>query len=89
MRLFERTELAPLPGQQQSFYGKAKVIQLHDHQRLESYDTPIMDMYQDGSVMRLWGGWSNTTGRHIKAFCGMTKKEFCSLPIRERVAMEI
>ena len=85
MRLFEMRELSPLPGQQKSFYGKAKVRQLHDCQRLESYDTPVLEVYQDGTVCRLWCGWSNTTGRHIKAFCGMSKKEFCSLPLREKV----
>lgn len=85
MYLFQSTELIPLPEQQKSFYGKARIVQMRNRQRLESYNTPIMEKYPDGSVMRLWGGWSATTGKHIKAFCGMNKKEFCSLPVRKRV----
>jgi len=27
----------------------------------------------------LWGGWSNTTGKHIKAFCGLNKAGFMGL----------
>lgn len=32
-----------------------------------------------GSLVRLWGGWSNTTGKHIKAFCGLNKAGFMGL----------
>lgn len=35
----------------------------------------------NGKVIRLWRGWTATTGRHIKAFCGLNKKEFLNLPL--------
>lgn len=28
-----------------------------------------------------WTEWTATTGRHIRAFCGLNKKEFMKLPI--------
>lgn len=34
----------------------------------------------DGNIIRLWNGWSATTGRHISAFCGLNKKEYLELP---------
>lgn len=35
----------------------------------------------NGNVIRLWNGWSATTGRHIASFCGLNKKEFLNLPL--------
>lgn len=70
------------PSQQKSFYGKAKVIVQDDgSETLYSYDTPIIRRNADGTYTRLWDSYSQTTGRHIKAFCGMTKKEFEELPL--------
>lgn len=48
---------------------------------LFSYDTEIMRKNPDGTLVKLWDGWSATTGRHIKAFCGLSKKEYDELPI--------
>ncbi len=73
-------ELIPVDGRK-SFYGKAVVIVADDNtETLYSYGTPIATKTPGGDIVRLWGGWSQTTGRHIKAFCGMNKAEFMNLP---------
>lgn len=74
-------ELTPLPGQQRSFYGKAKVAIYEDGTRkLCSYNLGVLRQDPDGTYHRLWGGWSATTGRHIKAFSGLSKAEYMALP---------
>lgn len=77
MKLYE---LTPTDGRK-SFYGKATVI-IEDNgtETLISYQTPVAQKDNAGNIRRLWGGWSATTGRHIKAFCGMNKAEFMKLP---------
>lgn len=64
-----------------SFYGKARVeIDTEEKSRtLYSYDTKILTIYEDGRIVKHWDGWSQTTGRHIKAFCEMDKKQFENL----------
>lgn len=75
-------EYYPKPLHQKSFYGKAKVVVQDDgSETLYSYDTPIVRRNANGTYTRLWDSYSQTTGRHIKAFCGMTKKEFEELPL--------
>ena len=72
-------ELAPMDGMK-SFYGKAKVfIDNNGTETLYSYDTPIISRSASGELKRLWHGWSATTGRHIKAFCGLNKAAFLAL----------
>lgn len=74
-------ELRPVAEGQKSFYGKALVeINLDGSETLYSYNTPIIKKYQDGTLKRLYSGWSQTTGRHIKAFCGLNKAQFFALP---------
>jgi hypothetical protein len=73
-------ELTPT-NSQKSFYGKAIVI-IDDEgtETLISYDTPIIERTADGKLNRLWfGDWTATTGRHIKSFCGLNKKQFMEL----------
>ena len=66
-------ELTPTDGRK-SFYRKAFVKVLDDGTEiLQSYDTDVMKRNPDGSLVRLWWGWSATTGRHIFAFCGLRK----------------
>ena len=66
---------------QKSFYGKALVELTADgRQILYSYNTPIIEKTADGNLKRLYLGWTATTGKHIKAFCGLDKKGFLSLP---------
>ena len=64
-----------------SFYGKALIKELANGDKvLQSYDTDVCVRKQDGTIIRLWHGWSATTGRHIASFCGMNKKEWMALP---------
>ena len=72
-------ELIPTDGRK-SFYGKAKVIvESNGTETLYSYDTPIIKRTKQGKLTRLYSGWSQTTGRHIAAFCGLNKAEFMNL----------
>lgn len=78
---FEIYELCPTDGRR-SFYGKAKVFRHTDGAAtLRSYDTNVMRRDADGSLHRLWSGWSATTGRHVKAFCGLDKKAWDKMPV--------
>lgn len=74
-------DLQPVDGRK-SFYGKA-VVQIEDNgtETLYSYNTPIIKRTAAGVLVKLWDGWTATTGRHIKAFCGMGKAEFTVLPM--------
>ena len=71
-------ELTPNTSQK-SFYGKAKVIETSEGKYLKSYNTIIMLIKKDGSMVRYWGGWSATTGKHIRAFCGLNKKDYFNI----------
>lgn len=76
-------ELSPVDGRK-SFYGKAKVI-VEDNgtETLYSYDTPIIKREKDGTLIKLWNGYSVTTGRHIAAFCGLGKKQFENMEVAQ------
>ena len=72
-------ELRPTNGQK-SFYGKALVKRNDDgSETLYSYGTAIIKQTAAGELVRLWDGWSATTGRHIKSFCGINKAAFDQL----------
>lgn len=72
-------ELTPTDGRK-SFYGKAVVIIGDDgSETLYSYNTPIIKRLVSGELVKLWSGWTATTGRHIKAFCGLNKAAYMSL----------
>lgn len=74
-------ELIPTNGRK-SFYGKAIVcVDDSGAETLYSYGTPVVKREPSGAILRLWGGWSATTGNHIKSFCGMNKAEFTALPV--------
>lgn len=74
-------ELRPTTSQK-SFYGKAIILTFSDGSKvLKSYSTLVAKQLPNGQIVRLWGGWSATTGRHIAAFCGLNKREFCALPL--------
>ena len=72
-------ELTPTDGRK-SFYGKAVVI-VEDNgtETLYSYNTPIIKRLVSGELVKLWDGWTATTGRQIQAFCGLNKAAFMSL----------
>lgn len=68
-----------------SFYGKAKVKIYSDNTKvLQSYNTDVAKIDANGNVIRLWSGWSATTGRHIASFCGLNKKEYLNLPLNNK-----
>lgn len=72
-------ELIPTDGRK-SFYGKAIVtIDEDGTETLSSYNTPIIKRTVSGELVKLWDGWTSTTGRHIKAFCGLNKAQYMSL----------
>ena len=75
----KKYELIPTDGHK-SFYGKAVVI-VEDNgtETLYSYGTPIIKRLVSGELVKLWNGWTATTGRHIHAFCKLNKAEFMSL----------
>ena len=76
-------DLKPTDGRK-SFYGKAIVgIEDDGTETLYSYSTPIIKRTVDGELIRLWDGWRATTGRHIAAFCGLSKSGFMRLPYSE------
>lgn len=76
MRIYE---LTPTDGRK-SFYGKAKVvIDEAGNETLYSYDTPIIKRTAAGELVKLWEGWTATTGRHINAFCGLNKAAYMAL----------
>ena len=84
----KRYELVP-NGRQKSFYGKAVVeIDNAGNETLYSYNTPIIKRLVNSSLVRLWDGWSNTTGKHIKAFCGLNKAGFMELEYNKPTPQE-
>ena len=75
----KRYELTPTNGQK-SFYGKTFVeIEEDGTEILYSYNTPIIKRLKSGELIKLYDGWTQTTGKHIKAFCGLNKAGFMSL----------
>lgn len=79
-------ELIPVTGQK-SFYGKAHVIIGDDgSETLRSYSTNVIIRTPGGKLYRLWDDWYATTGRHIKAFCGLNKAEYNKLPYYDGAA---
>lgn len=76
----ETYELSPKDGRK-SFYGKAHVkIYSDGSEVLQSYETDVIFRDASGCLFRLWPEWSATTGRHVKAFCGIGKAEYENLP---------
>lgn len=76
-------ELFPLPEQNQyTFWGEAKIRINEDcSETLYSYGIPIIKKYDDGRMERLYDGWNTKIGKHVKAFCGLSKKQFIELPV--------
>ena len=64
-----------------SFYGKCYVEKEDGVETLFSYNTKIMSKDDNVNFKRYYAKWTATTGRHIKAFCGMNKKEFMNLEV--------
>lgn len=74
-------ELIPTNGLK-IFYGKASVhVEDNGTETLYSYHTAIIKRLPDGTLQRVYDGWTQTTGNHIKAFYGLNKAEFTALPL--------
>lgn len=75
----KKYELIPVNGRK-SFYGKAIVEVSEDGtETLYSYGTAIIKKTVNGELIKLWDGWSATTGNHIFSFCGLRKKQYMEL----------
>ena len=80
MKGYKVYELIPQDGHK-SFYGKAKVFtDSNGHEYLQSYETVVVVRDAMGRLFRCWDNWSATTGRHVRAFCGLDKKGYTALP---------
>lgn len=61
-------ELKTVCDKQKSFYGKAlTTTDGNGNIYLTSYTTTVCKIV-DNEFIRLWGGWSSTTARHINEF---------------------
>lgn len=79
-------ELIPDDGRK-SFYHKARVrLEPSGAETLISYNTPVMRREPSGQLVRLWDDWSATTGRHVRAFCGINKAAWDKMPVEPRPA---
>lgn len=66
------------------FDGRGHIIARYDgNETLYSYYTPILIKYKNGVIKRIWTGWSQTTQKHIKYFCGLNKAGFDQLEFLE------
>lgn len=75
----KKYELIPVDGRK-SFWHKAIVeVDEHGAETLYSYGTAIIKRTRSGELVKLWNGWSATTGRHIAAFCGLNKAGFMAM----------
>ena len=83
MRVINEYYLKP-KGTQKSFNGKAVVKEYENGDKiLFSYLTPVLKQTKEGKLIRLWNGYSTTTGKHIKAFAGITGSYFKSMSVQE------
>lgn len=78
------------PSNQKSYYGKAKIIKDENGKIfLQSYDTLVCYIDNDGKVKRIWDGYSSTTMKHINDFLrlfdlpGGGKKWWNLLPVEK------
>lgn len=64
----ERSFDLPCYDGRKSFYGKAKVIEVKEGRYLQSYNTLVCFLSYGGTFVKLWGGYSVTTMRHVNSF---------------------
>jgi hypothetical protein len=83
MRVINEYYLKP-KGTQKSFGEKAVVREYENGDKiLFSYLTPVLKQTKDGKLIRLWEGYSATTGRHVEAFAGITGSYFKNMSVQE------
>lgn len=61
-------ELSARYDRRKSFYGKAHVIENNGQTILQSYDTEVCAIDENGVFHRYWSGESVTTMRHVNEF---------------------
>ena len=76
-----------------SFYGKAKVIETDNGEKvLQSYNTFVCRITAAGRFVRMWGGYSATTMRHVNSFLSfydMTPAESLKAMYKRRAANSV
>lgn len=65
----------------EQFRCGAPVVVIDDDgtEHLISYNTEILRKDAQGNLKRVWTSWSQTTGKHVKAYCGLDKKGYEAL----------
>ncbi len=82
MKVINEYYLKP-KGNQKSFGGKAIVKEYENGDKiLFSYLTPVLKQTKEGKLIRLWEGYSATTGRHVESFAGITSKYFKNMNVQ-------
>ena len=78
------------PSTQKSFYGKANVFTGKRYDLLQSYSTMVCAIdKKTGAFIRLWGGYSATTQKHVNDFryehgvSSIGKKEWESMTVKK------
>lgn len=66
-QIIPKAELKAINSNQKSFYKRAYTHTDGNATILTSYTTQVCKIV-DGKFIRLWGGWSATTSRHINEF---------------------
>ena len=62
-------DLPVMQGREKSFYGKARIIETENGEKvLQSYNTFVCRITAAGRFVRMWGGYSATTMRHVNSF---------------------
>jgi len=81
MRVTNEYYLKP-KGTQKSFGGKAIVKEYENGDKiLFSYLTPVLKQTKDGKLIKLWEGYSATTGKHVESFAGITGSYFKNMEV--------
>ena len=59
----------PCLDRRKSFYGKARIKETENGEKvLQSYNTEVCKINASGQFVRMWGGYSATTMRHVNSF---------------------
>ncbi len=89
---YKLMELSPVNIHQKSFYGKARLLRYHDGKTvsLQSYNTVVCQIKDNAFFIKLWGGYSATSLRHINSFLALfdsdiklSKKQWERLEVNE------
>ena len=84
MNYVKKYALEPERVNQKSFYRKAYIL-IDDagNEYLKSYDTIVMSRSANGELKRHWDGYSKATGKHVREFSGIGKKDWDAMEVVE------